>query len=159
MAFLKKFDIKQICVVNHQEINILSNFGSRKTKNREMIGSSVKDFGSFYQKTLEPIFSKDRKTTALIEVDHNGEPNAIIDLKKISVEQEQRLLKAFSIKSVPFRIVFYRSNFNGLFLGEGIQDALEDEQIDVLASFERLLDGIRLNCKIFGPKPQKWFDR
>ena len=67
MAFLKKFDIKQICVVNHQEINILSNFGSRKTKNREMIGSSVKDFGSFYQKTLEPIFSKDRKTTALIE--------------------------------------------------------------------------------------------
>ena len=66
MAFLKKFDIKQICVVNHQDINILSNFGSRKTKNREMIGSSVKDFGSFYQKTLEPIFSKDRKTTALI---------------------------------------------------------------------------------------------
>ena len=53
MAFLKKFDIKQICVVNHQDINILSNFGSRKTKNREMIGSSVKDFGSFYQKTLE----------------------------------------------------------------------------------------------------------
>ena len=66
MAFLKKFDIKQICVVNHQDINILSNFGSRKTKNREMIGSSVKDFGSFYQKTLEAIFSKDRKTTALI---------------------------------------------------------------------------------------------
>ena len=66
MAFLKKFDIKQICVVNHQDINILSNFGSRKTKNREMIGSSVKDFGSFYQKTLEPIFSKDRKTTALV---------------------------------------------------------------------------------------------
>ena len=32
MAFLKKFDKKQICVVNHQEINILSNFGSRKTK-------------------------------------------------------------------------------------------------------------------------------
>ena len=32
MAFLKKFDIKQICMVNHQEINILSNFGSRKTK-------------------------------------------------------------------------------------------------------------------------------
>ena len=80
-----------------------------------------------------------------IEVDHNGEPSAIIDLKKISVEQEQQLLKAFSIKSVPFRIVFYRSNFNGLFLGEGIQDALEDEQIDVLASFERLLDDIRLN--------------
>ena len=25
----------------------------------------VKDFGSFYQKTLEPIFSKDCKTTAL----------------------------------------------------------------------------------------------
>ena len=97
--------------------------------------------------------------TVKFEVDHNGEPNAIIDLKKISVEQEQRLLKAFSIKSVPFRIVFYRSNFNGLFLGEGIQDALEDEQIDVLASFERLLDGIRLNCKIFGPKPQKWVDR
>ena len=68
MAFLKKFDIKQICVVNHQDINILSNFGSRKTKNREMIGSSVKDFGSFYQKTLEAIFSKDRKTTALIEL-------------------------------------------------------------------------------------------
>ena len=66
MAFLKKFDIKQICVVNHQDINILSNFGSRKTKNREMIGSSVKDFGSFYQKTLEPIFNKDRKTTALV---------------------------------------------------------------------------------------------
>ena len=66
MAFLKKFDIKQICVVNHQDINILSNFGSRKTKNREMIGSSVKDFGSFYQKTLEAIFSKDRKTTALL---------------------------------------------------------------------------------------------
>ena len=65
MAFLKKFDIKQICVVNHQDINILSNFGSRKTKNREMIGSLVNDFGSFYQKTLEPIFSKDRKTTAL----------------------------------------------------------------------------------------------
>ena len=65
MAFLKKFDIKQICVVNHQDINILSNFGSRKTKNREMIGSSVKDFGPFYQKTLDPIFSKDRKTTAL----------------------------------------------------------------------------------------------
>ena len=65
MAFLKKFDIKQIFVVNHQEINILSNFGSRKTKNREMIGSSVKDFGSFYQKTLEPIFSKDRKTTTM----------------------------------------------------------------------------------------------
>ena len=65
MAFLKKFDIKQICVVNHQDINILSNFGSRKTKNREMIGSSVKDFGSFYQKTLEPIFSKDCKATAL----------------------------------------------------------------------------------------------
>ena len=65
MAFLKKFDIKQICVVNHQEINILSNFGSSKTKNREMIGRSVKDFGSFYQKTLEPIFSKDRKTSAL----------------------------------------------------------------------------------------------
>ena len=58
MAFLKKFDIKQICVVNHQEINILSNFGSRKTKNREMIGSSVKDFGSFYQKPLEAILYK-----------------------------------------------------------------------------------------------------
>ena len=68
MAFLKKFDIKQICVVNHQDINILSNFGSRKTKNREMIGSSVKDFGSFYQKTLEAIFSKDRKTTALFHI-------------------------------------------------------------------------------------------
>ena len=67
MAFLKKFDLKQICEVNHQEINILSNFGSRETKNREMIGSSVKDFGSFYQKILEPIFSKDRKTTALTE--------------------------------------------------------------------------------------------
>ena len=67
MAFLKKFDIKQICAVNHQDINILSNFGLRKTKKREMIGSSVKDFGSFYQKTLEPIFSKDRKTTALLQ--------------------------------------------------------------------------------------------
>ena len=65
MAFLNKFDIKQIRVVNHQDINIFSNFGSRKSKNREIIGSSVKDFGSFYQKTLEPIFSKDRKTTAL----------------------------------------------------------------------------------------------
>ena len=70
MAFLKKFDIKQICVVNHQDINILSNFGLRKTKNREMIGSSVKDFGSFYQKTLEPIFSKDRKKTALLSGCH-----------------------------------------------------------------------------------------
>ena len=70
------------------------------------------------------------------EVDHNGELNAILDLKKISVEQEQRLLKAFSIKSVPFRIVFHRRNSNGLFLGEDIQDPLEDEQIDVLASFE-----------------------
>ena len=97
--------------------------------------------------------------TVKFEIDHNGEPNAIIDLKKISVEQEQNLLKAFSLKSVPFRIVFYRSNFNGLFLGEGIQGALEDdEQIDILASFERLLDGIRLNCKIFWPKPQKLFD-
>jgi hypothetical protein len=56
MAFLKKFEIKQICVVNQQEIIILSNFGSRKTKNREMIVSSVKDFGSFYQKALESIF-------------------------------------------------------------------------------------------------------
>ncbi len=68
MAFLKKFNIKQTCVVNHQEINILSNFGSRKTKNREMIGSSVQDFGSFCQKILEPIFTKDRKTTALIRL-------------------------------------------------------------------------------------------
>ena len=67
MAFLKKFDIKQVCVVNHQEINILSNFGSSKTKNREMIGRSVKDFGSFYQKTLKPIFSKNRKITALVK--------------------------------------------------------------------------------------------
>ena len=51
MAFWKKFDIKQICVVNHQEMNIRSNSGSRKTKkNREMIGSSVKDFGSFIRK-------------------------------------------------------------------------------------------------------------
>ena len=82
--------------------------------------------------------------TVKFEVDHNGEPNAIIDLKKISVEQEQELLKAFSIKSVPFIIVFYSSNFNGLFLGESIQEALEDEQIDVLASFERLLDDITL---------------
>ena len=65
MAFLKKFDMKQICVVNHQEINILSNFSSRKTKNREMISSSVNDFGSFYEKTLEPIFNKDHKTTTL----------------------------------------------------------------------------------------------
>ena len=83
--------------------------------------------------------------TVKFEVDHNGEPNAIIDWKKISVEHEQELLKAFSIKSVPFIIVFYSSNFNGLFLGESIQEALEDEQIDVLASFERLLDDIRLN--------------
>ena len=58
MAFLKKFDIKQMCVVNHQAVNILSNSGSRKTENREMIGTSVKDFGSFFQKPLEPIFSK-----------------------------------------------------------------------------------------------------
>ena len=50
MAFLKKFDIKQICVVNHQEINILLNSDSRKTKKREMIGSLVKDFESVYQK-------------------------------------------------------------------------------------------------------------
>ena len=61
MAFLKKFDIKQICVVNHQAMNILSNSGSRKTENREMIGTSVKDFGSFYQKPVEPIFSKDSR--------------------------------------------------------------------------------------------------
>ena len=41
-------------------------------------------------------------------------------------------------------ITFDRPNFNGLLLGEGIQDALEDdEQIDVSASFERLLHGIR----------------
>ena len=58
-----------MCVVNHQAVNILSNSGSRKTENREMIGTSVKDFGSFYQKPLEPIFSKDSRlvqTTALI---------------------------------------------------------------------------------------------
>ena len=42
-------------------MNILSKFGSRKTEYREMIGSSVKDFGSFYQKTLEPIFTKDSR--------------------------------------------------------------------------------------------------
>ena len=78
MAFLKKFDIKQTCVVNHQEISILSNFGSRKTKNREMIGSSVKDFGSLYQKTLEPIFSKDRKTTALMTSDDGEKQKRIV---------------------------------------------------------------------------------
>ena len=61
MAFLKKFDIKQICVVNHQALNILSNSGSRKTDNSEMIGTSLKDFGSFYQKPLEPIFNKDSR--------------------------------------------------------------------------------------------------
>ena len=61
MAFLKKFDIKQTCAVNHQEINILSNFGSRKSKNRKMIGSSVKDFGSFCQKPLEAILYNDAK--------------------------------------------------------------------------------------------------
>ena len=61
MAFLNKFDIKQICVVNHQDINILSNFGSRKSKNREIIGSSVKDFGSFCQKPLEAILYKDSR--------------------------------------------------------------------------------------------------
>ena len=37
MAFLKKFDIKQICVVSHQEINIFSNFGSRKTKTEKCL--------------------------------------------------------------------------------------------------------------------------
>ena len=58
MAFWKKFDIKQNCVVNRQEINIFSNFDSSKTKNREMIGSSGKDFGSFYQKPLEAILYK-----------------------------------------------------------------------------------------------------
>ena len=82
MAFLKKFDIKQICVVNHQDINILSNFGSRKTKNREMIGSSVKDFGSFYQETLEPIFSKDRKTTALLRYQPAAVLLCLIALKR-----------------------------------------------------------------------------
>ena len=58
MAFLKKFNIKKNCVGNHQAMNILSNFDSRKTEYREMIGSSVQDFGSFYQKPLEPIFTK-----------------------------------------------------------------------------------------------------
>ena len=47
VAFLKKFDIKQIFVVNHQPMDILSNFGSRKTENREIIGTLVKDFGTF----------------------------------------------------------------------------------------------------------------
>ena len=65
MAFVKKFDKKTNLCGKSQQIDIHSNFGSRKTKNREMIGSSVKDFGFFYQKTLEPIFSKDHKTTAL----------------------------------------------------------------------------------------------
>ena len=42
---------------NHQAMNILSNFDSRKTEYREMIGSSVQDFGSFYQKfgTTTPV--------------------------------------------------------------------------------------------------------
>jgi hypothetical protein len=61
LAFLKKFDTKKDCVVNHQAMNILSDFGSRKTEYREMIGSSVKDFGSFYQKSLEPIFTKESR--------------------------------------------------------------------------------------------------
>ena len=61
MAFLKKFNIKKNCVGNHQAMNILSNFDSRKTEYREMIGSSVQDFGSFYQKPLEPIFTKDAR--------------------------------------------------------------------------------------------------
>ena len=87
------------------------------------------NFVKLYKNKNEILFG-----TVKFEVDHSGEPNAIIDLKKTSVDQESQLLKAFSIQSVPFRIVFYRSNFNGLFLGE-------DEQIDVLASFERLLDG------------------
>ena len=82
------------------------------------------------------------------EIDANGESNAIIDLKKISsVEQKQLLLKLFSLKSVPFKIVFYRSDFNGMFLGEGIQGTLEDEQMNVLAVFERLLDGFRLTIE------------
>ena len=61
MAFLKKFNIKKNCVGNHQAMNILSNFDSRKTEYREIIGSSVQDFGSFYQKPLEPIFTKDAR--------------------------------------------------------------------------------------------------
>ena len=86
--------------------------------------------------------------TVKFEIDANGESNAIIDLKKISsVEQKQLLLKLFSLKSVPFKIVFYRSDFNGMFLGEGIQGTLEDEQMNVLAVFERLLDGFRLTIE------------
>ena len=50
MAFLKKFDLKQICVVNHQEINILLNSDSRKTKKRRNDWQFVKDFESVYQK-------------------------------------------------------------------------------------------------------------
>ena len=86
--------------------------------------------------------------TVKFEIDANGESNAIIDLKKISsVEQKQLLLKLFSLKSVPFKIVLYRSDFNGMFLGEGIQGTLEDEQMNVLAVFERLLDGFRLTIE------------
>ena len=59
ILFALNFYIENNCLVNCQAKNILSNFGSRKTEIREMIGSSVKDFGSFYQKPLEPIFSKD----------------------------------------------------------------------------------------------------
>ena len=54
-----------MCVVNHQAVNILSNSGSRKTENREMIGTSVEYFGSFYQAPLEQIFSKDSERQPL----------------------------------------------------------------------------------------------
>jgi len=61
MAFLKKADIKNVFGRNHQAQNIHLSFGSRKNKNREMIGSSVKDFGSFCQKPLEAILYKDSR--------------------------------------------------------------------------------------------------
>ena len=59
--FCRNLTYKKNCVGNHQAMNILSNFDSRKTEYREMIGSSVQDFGSFYQKPLEPIFTKDAR--------------------------------------------------------------------------------------------------
>ena len=58
LSFLKKSDIKNVFGRNHQAKNFHLNSGSRKKENRVLIGSSVKDFGSFCQKHLEKSYVK-----------------------------------------------------------------------------------------------------
>ena len=96
MAFLKKFNIKKNCVGNHQAMNILSNFDSRKTEYREMIGSSVQDFGSFYQKPLEPIFTKDVRQPLWVQVNLILERNWSLSRFWLKAEGQFKSLEALA---------------------------------------------------------------